>query len=74
MRRLRPRDVDGSDVDDARPFVPQTNVAGTYGTFSIAANGLDLYRELCIDSLNVGQSLSDSFAVTAADGTAPACR
>src|SRR5204863_4210740 len=28
-----------SDVDSAQTFVPQTNIAGTNGTFSIAANG-----------------------------------
>src|SRR5207302_1772969 len=32
-----------SDVDSAQTFVPQTNVAGTNGTFSIAANGAWTY-------------------------------
>src|SRR5207253_493808 len=59
-----------SDVDSAQTFVPQTNVAGTNGTFSIAANGAWAYTaNSAFDSLNVGQSVSDTFTVSAADGT-----
>src|SRR5207249_4611067 len=59
-----------SDVDSAQTFVPQTNVAGTNGTFSIAANGAWSYTaNSAFDSLNVGQSVSDSFTVASADGT-----
>src|SRR5205807_2425359 len=62
-----------SDVDNPLTFVPQTNVAGTNGTFSIAANGAWTYTaNSAFDSLNVGQSVSDSFTVAAADGTTPA--
>src|SRR5204862_5129614 len=51
-----------TDVDDAPAFVPQVNVAGTYGTFSIAANGAWAYTaSSAYDSLNVGQSVSDTF-------------
>src|SRR5207248_3265746 len=59
-----------SDVDSAQTFVPQTNVAGAYGTFSIAANGAWTYTaNSAFDSLNVGQSVSDTFTVASADGT-----
>ena len=60
-----------SDVDNAQSFVPQTNVAGANGTFSIAANGAWTYTaNSAFDYLNVGQSVSDTFTVAAADGTA----
>src|SRR5205823_5160409 len=59
-----------TDVDSAQTFVPQTNVAGTNGTFSIAANGAWTYTaNSAFDSLNVGQSVSDTFTVASADGT-----
>src|SRR5438128_1600785 len=59
-----------SDVADAQTFVPQTNVAGTNGTFSIAANGTWTYTaNSAFDNLNVGQSVSDTFTVASADGT-----
>src|SRR5205807_1813275 len=59
-----------SDVDDAQTFAPQNNVAGAYGRFSIAANGAWTYTaNSAFDSLNVGQSISDTFTVASADGT-----
>src|SRR5206468_45612 len=59
-----------SDVDSAQTFVPQMNVAGANGTFSIAANGAWTYAaSSAFDSLNVGQSVSDTFTVASADGT-----
>src|SRR5205814_4737761 len=59
-----------SDVDSAQTFVPQTNVAGANGTFSIATNGDWSYTaNSAFDNLNVGQSVSDTFTVAAADGT-----
>src|SRR5207247_404781 len=59
-----------SDVDSAQSFVPQTNLAGTNGTFSIAANGAWTYTaNSAFDNLNVGQSVSDTFTVASADGT-----
>jgi len=59
-----------TDVDDAPVFVPQTNVAGAYGTFSIAGNGAWAYTaNSAYDSLNVGQSVSETFAVASSDGT-----
>jgi VCBS repeat-containing protein len=59
-----------SDVDNAQSFVAQTNVAGANGMFSIAANGTWTYTaNSAFDNLNVGQSVSDTFTVAAADGT-----
>src|SRR5204863_10132925 len=59
-----------SDVDSPQTFVPQTNVAGANGTFSIAANGAWTYAaNSAFDNLNVGQSVSDTFTVSAVDGT-----
>src|SRR5438093_12542745 len=59
-----------TDVDSAQTFVPQTNVAGANGTFSIAANGAWTYTaNSTFDYLNVGQSVSDTFTVASADGT-----
>src|SRR2546425_1051944 len=59
-----------TDIDSAQTFVPQTNVAGTNGTFSIAANGAWTYTaNSAFDNLNVGQSVSDTFTVASADGT-----
>src|SRR5205807_1012283 len=59
-----------SDVDSAQTFVPQTNVSGTNGTFSIAANGAWTFTaNSAFDNLNVGQSVSDTFTVASADGT-----
>lgn len=59
-----------SDVDNTAAFTPQTNTAGTYGTFSILANGNWSYTaNSAYNNLNVGDSISDTFNVTAVDGT-----
>src|SRR5439155_1567450 len=59
-----------TDPDSPQSFVAQTNVAGANGTFSIAANGAWSYTaNSAFDSLNVGQSVSDTFTVASADGT-----
>src|SRR5258708_3705085 len=59
-----------ADLDSPQTYVTQTNVAGTNGTFSIAANGAWSYTaNAAFDSLNVGQSVSDTFTVASADGT-----
>src|SRR4051794_3222328 len=59
-----------TDVDNAASFVPQSNVAGTYGTFSLAANGAWSYTaSSAFDNLAFGQSVSDTFTVSAADGS-----
>src|SRR5204863_8198033 len=55
-----------ADPDDAPAFAAQSNVAGTYGTFSIAADGTWTYTaNSAYDSLNVGQSVSDTFTLSA---------
>ncbi len=59
-----------NDVDNANTFQPQSNVLGTNGTFNIDANGAWTYvANSAFDSLNVGDSVSDTFTVTATDGT-----
>ena len=51
--------------------VAQTNAAGTYGTFSIDANGAWSYTgNGAHDELNAGQVVQDQFTVTSQDGTA----
>src|SRR6185369_11111898 len=60
-----------SDVDNAPAYVAQTGVHGANGTFSIAADGAWTYTaDSAFDALNVGDSVSDTFTVAAADGTA----
>ncbi|MEZ6039275.1 MAG: VCBS domain-containing protein [Planctomycetaceae bacterium] len=61
-----------SDVDNGQAaFVPQTNVAGSYGTFNIdAAGNWSCVRTADLQSLSVGESASDSFNVVSLDGTA----
>ncbi len=60
-----------SDIDNAdNQFQVQTNIAGTYGTFSIDADGQWTYiANESFDSLNVGQSVDDTFEVKSIDGT-----
>ena len=58
-----------SDVDSAAAFVAQPGTAGQYGVFTLAANGSWTYKaSLAYDHLNPGQSLTDTFAVSATDG------
>ena len=64
-----------TDVDNPALFVAQTNVAGSTGTFSINAAGAWTYTaNSAFDSLNVGQSVSDTFTVAAVDGTTTTVR
>ena len=68
--RLTVRDPDaGQDT-----FAAQSEVAGTYGTFSLDEDGSWIYRldnaDPDTDALTAGQTATDSFAVTSADGTA----
>ena len=59
-----------TDVDSAETFQVQTNVAGTHGKFSIDAQGNWTYvANTALNSLNVGDSVSDTFTVESADGT-----
>ncbi|CAM3548720.1 VWFA domain-containing protein [Bordetella sputigena] len=54
-------------------FVPQTNVSGTYGTFSLTADGTWMYTlndaDPAIQALGVNESRVEQFTVTSADGT-----
>ncbi|AMO57234.1 hypothetical protein GZ77_16470 [Endozoicomonas montiporae] len=59
-----------SDVDNANAFQTQTNEAGNYGTFNIGTDGAWSYvANSVFDSLDAGDVISDTFSVTAADGT-----
>ena len=64
-----------SDVDHGEAYVrAQSNVAGNYGSFSIAADGNWTYAlnngAANVQALAQSQHVSDSFTVTSADGTA----
>ncbi|MFO0121190.1 MAG: Ig-like domain-containing protein, partial [Inhella sp.] len=55
-------------------FVPQTNVAGAHGTFSVTAAGLWTYTlnnaDPAVQALGAGQALpAETFTVTSADGS-----
>ncbi|MEO8332694.1 MAG: VCBS domain-containing protein, partial [Gallionella sp.] len=63
--------LDVIDVDSPMAFVAQSNVAGTNGKFNIDSAGRWTYvANSAFDSLDVGQSVSDSFIVISKDGTA----
>ncbi|MBD1862415.1 MULTISPECIES: cadherin-like domain-containing protein, partial [Trichocoleus] len=60
-----------SDVDNTAEFVAQADVAGSYGQFSIDKDGTWSYAaNEAYNSLNVGDSVADTFTVKAVDGTA----
>ncbi|GAL35781.1 T1SS secreted agglutinin RTX [Vibrio maritimus] len=51
-------------------FLAQTNIAGSHGVFSIDEDGVWSYdADEAFDSLNVGDTLVDSFNVQSIDGT-----
>ncbi|SEI23750.1 VCBS domain-containing protein [Tardiphaga sp. OK245] len=59
-----------TDVDNAATFVAQNNVNGTYGKFSITTGGAWTYTASSAhDEFQVGQTYTDTFSVSAADGT-----
>jgi len=63
-----------SDADAGEAvFVAQSAVAGTYGSFSIDANGQWTYTldnsAADVQALAAGQAVSDTFSVTSQDGT-----
>jgi VCBS repeat-containing protein len=63
------------DVDSGESsFKAQTNAAGTYGAFTLAADGAWTYSasnaQAAIQQLGAGQSLTDSFTAVSFDGTA----
>ena len=64
-----------ADVDAGQEsFVPQTNVAGVYGTFSLLADGTWSYTldnaSPLVQALPAGATPTDTFAVASLDGTA----
>ena len=70
--------LDVSDVDTAltegqRRFNAQTDVAGTYGTFTLGPDGAWTYTlhntDEDTDALGAGEKETDTFAVASADGT-----
>ncbi|WP_224794909.1 VCBS domain-containing protein, partial [Pseudomonas fluorescens] len=59
-----------SDVDSAATFVPQTDIAGSYGQFSIGTGGAWTYvASSAHNEFAAGTTYTDSFAVSSADGT-----
>ena len=64
-------DIDGDNADDT--FTAVTDVATTYGAYSVTAGGAWTYTlnstNATIDALGQGQSTSDTVTVTAEDGT-----
>jgi VCBS repeat-containing protein len=62
-----------SDIDSPETFQAQSGTAGANGTFAIDAAGNWSYTaNSAFDALNVGDSLTDTFTVLSADGTATA--
>src|SRR5205823_2589075 len=55
-------------------FTAQPSAAGTYGTFTLAANGNWTYTasnsQTAVQQLGQGQSITDSFTAVSSDGTA----
>ena len=63
---LTSTDVDNPD----NTFTPQSNVSGSYGTFSINANGVwNFTANSAFDELSEGQEIQEVFNVTSVDGT-----
>ncbi|NHQ60632.1 hypothetical protein G9409_08530 [Chlorobium sp. BLA1] len=63
--RLRAMDVDNPSI-----FVAQNGVMGLTGAFSIGMDGVWHYRaNSAFDSLNVGETVTESFSVSTVDGT-----
>src|SRR5204862_3253573 len=59
-----------SDVDSTASFVAQTGTAGSYGTFTIAADGTWTYTASSAhDEFVAGTTYTDTFTVAAVDGT-----
>ncbi|MFJ3052635.1 retention module-containing protein, partial [Pseudomonas nitroreducens] len=62
--------LDVTDVDGPASFQAQNNVAGLHGTFNLGTDGTWTYTaNSAYNELNVGDKLTDSFTVKAADGT-----
>ncbi|WEX00469.1 retention module-containing protein [Pseudomonas nitroreducens] len=62
--------LDITDVDSPATFQAQNNVAGLHGTFNLGTDGTWTYTaNSAYNELNVGDKLTDTFTVKAADGT-----
>ncbi|MEA2840816.1 MAG: large repetitive protein [Methylobacteriaceae bacterium] len=66
-----------ADADQGQSsFAPQSNVTGTYGTFSLTADGVWTYtsddNQTAIQELGSGQLLTDSFWAVSSDGSGEA--
>ena len=66
-----------TDVDNPlNTFTAQGTIATTYGTYTMTAGGVWTYTvdntNAAVEALNVGDALTDTFTVTAQDGTAQA--
>jgi VCBS repeat-containing protein len=66
-------DIQDADAGENK-FVAQTNHAGDHGTFSIDENGNWTYKltnsDPAVQALGAGQTLTEKFTVTSADGSA----
>jgi len=64
--------ISDTDAGEAS-FTAQTNISGTYGTFSVNSAGAWTYvadnTQTAIQQLGDGDTLTDNFTVTSADGT-----
>ena len=64
--------VDDADAGQAR-FVAQSDVSGTYGSFSLSADGAWTYgldnSAAQVQALDLNQSVTESFTVASADGS-----
>ena len=59
-----------SDIDSPASFEAQPSTGGQYGVFALGVDGAWTYTaKLAYDYLNVGDTLTDTFEVYAADGT-----
>ena len=62
--------LDITDVDSPATFQAQNNVAGLHGTFNLGTDGTWTYTaNSAYNELGVGDKLTDTFTVKAADGT-----
>ncbi len=66
--------LDVKDIDDNQAvFTAQTNAPGTYGSFSLAADGSWTYQidntKSEVQALKAGETKTESFVVASADGT-----
>ncbi|WP_094841649.1 retention module-containing protein [Bordetella genomosp. 11] len=66
-------DIKDADAGESK-FTPQNNHAGDHGTFSIDQNGNWTYHlnngDAAVQALGAGQTLTEQFTVTSADGSA----